>query len=67
MSKVEIGENDWGFIARGGKGQIELYMPIKEEFDSSEIIHVLLGVKRFETALLEVMADEADETDGRTT
>ena len=59
--ELEIGENDWGFIARGGKGQIELYMPIKEEFDSSEVLHVLLGVKRFETALLEVMVDEVEE------
>lgn len=64
MTEIEIGEDDWVFITRGGKGRIELFMPSKEEFDSSEIIHVLLGVKRFEMALLEVVKDETERNDG---
>lgn len=65
MTEIEIGEDDWAFIARGGKGRIELFMPSKEEIDGSEIFYVLLGIKRFESALLEAMKDEAERNDGK--
>lgn len=49
---IELGKDDWGLIVRGDKGRVELFVPNKEEHELSEICHVLLGVKKFESALI---------------
>ena len=63
MTEVEIGDDDWAFIAHSGKDGIELMMPSKEEFDSFEIVFILLSVKRFESALLEVLMNKMEPND----
>ena len=59
MMTIEIGDDDWGFIAHisGTEVKSEFFMPNKDEFDSRVVACVLDAIERLRWSLREAMKE----------